>query len=284
MGTVRADDGVRLWAARAGDGGTGGAPVVLCHGGPGIWDTLADVAALLPGREVIRWDRRGCGRSQRSGPYGIGRSVADLDAVRARFGFDRTALLGHSWGAQLALRYALAHPGRFSRLVYVSGTGIDDESTWRPPYHAAFGRRLGEHRARSEELRERGDSRTEAEDREPAVLQWSADFTDPDPDRALAHAEAMATPWLGVNHTCNRTINAEVSRSLATDELRQRCAALDIPVLIVDGEQDIRPRRAVDSLAAALPDVTRTTLRGAGHLPWTEAPRAFSAALTAFLT
>lgn len=242
------------------------------------------MAALLPGREVIRWDQRGCGRSQRSGPYGIARSVADLDAVRTHFGFDRTALLGHSWGAQLALRYALAHPGRVSRLVYVSGTGIDDESTWRPPYHAAFGRRLGEHRARWEELRERGDSRTEAEDRELAVLQWSADFTDPDPERALAHAEAMATPWFGVNHTCNRTINAEVSRSLATDELWQRCAALDIPVLIVDGEQDIRPRRAVDSLAAALPDVTRTTLRGAGHLPWTEAPRAFSAALTAFLT
>jgi hypothetical protein len=32
--TVVADDDVRLWAARSGSG----EPLVLCHGGPGLWD------------------------------------------------------------------------------------------------------------------------------------------------------------------------------------------------------------------------------------------------------
>ncbi|MDX3851570.1 alpha/beta hydrolase [Streptomyces sp. AK02-01A] len=277
--TVRTDDGVRLWAARAADGPD--EPVVLCHGGPGLWDTLEEVAALLGDRPVFRWDQRGCGRSQRSGPYSTGRSVADLDAVRRHFGLDRMALLGHSWGAQLALSYALAGPGRVSALIYVSGTGIDDESAWHPPYREALRRRLGEHRRRWEELRDRRGGLSEAEDRELAILQWSVDFTDH--EHALEHAEAMATPWFGVNHECNATINAETRRSLAVGGMRVRCAALDIPVLIVDGEADIRPRRAVDSLESALPDVTRTTLAGAGHLPWTEDPAGFGAAARAFL-
>ncbi|MFE4533897.1 alpha/beta fold hydrolase [Streptomyces scopuliridis] len=280
--TVLTDDGVRLWATRTGGGA--GEPVILCHGGPGLWDTLEEPAALLPGTPAYRWDQRGCGRSQRSGPYSTDRSVADLDAVRRHFGLERVTLLGHSWGARLALAYALDHPALVSGVIYVSGTGIDDDSTWHPAYKEAFRRRLGERhgrRERWEELRERGERRTEAEDREYAILQWSVDFSDH--GRAREHAEAMATPWFGVNHTCNATIGAELGRPGATHGLRERCAALRVPVLIVDGEDDIRPRWSVDSLESALPDVTRTTLAGAGHLPWTEDPEGFRTAVGAFL-
>ncbi|MFD5752525.1 alpha/beta fold hydrolase [Streptomyces sp. NPDC127033] len=287
--TVRTDDGVRLWATRAADGP--GEPVILCHGGPGLWDTLEAPAALLAGtgggeetrgRPVVRWDQRGCGRSQRSGPYRADRSVADLDTVRRHFGLERTALLGHSWGAHLALSYALAHPARVSALIYVSGTGIDEDATWHPHYKDALHRKLGAHRRRWEELRDRGEDRTPEEGRELAVLQWSVDF-EAAPDRAREYAEAMATPWFGVNDPCNTALVAEMRQSLATGAPRERCAALEVPVLIVDGERDIRPRWAVDSLERALPRVTRTTLAGAGHLPWTEDPEGFRAAVAAFL-
>ncbi|MFE2744822.1 alpha/beta fold hydrolase [Streptomyces scopuliridis] len=93
----------------------------------------------------------------------------------------------------------------------------------------------------------------------------------------------MATPWFGVNYTCNATIGAELRRPEATHGLRERCAALRVPVLIVDGEDDIRPRWSVDSLESALPDVTRTTPAGAGHMPWTEDPEGFRAAVGAFV-
>ncbi|WP_349362067.1 hypothetical protein [Streptomyces sp. H27-C3] len=63
--TVRAQDGVELWASAEGEG----EPVLLCHGGPGTWDTLDDVAGLLAGRAAVhRWDQRGCGRSEWRGP------------------------------------------------------------------------------------------------------------------------------------------------------------------------------------------------------------------------
>ncbi|MFE2377126.1 alpha/beta fold hydrolase [Streptomyces sp. NPDC059398] len=268
MTGIRTDDGARLWAVRRG----AGPPVVFCHGGPGLWDTLEDVADLLPGYAVHRWDQRGCGRSGPSdGPYTVARSVADLEAVRRHFGLDRMALLGHSWGAQLALCYALEHPGRVGALIQVSGTGIDPVETWHPEFVRAFHRAM----AGQPEGWQRLDGR------DGAVLRWSAEFQ----DGARAHrlAERMATPWYGVNETANDTINAENRRNWGTPALRARCAELDVPVLIVDGDRDLRPRSAMDSLASALPRAERVVLPGAGHLPWADDPEGFRSAVRTFL-
>ncbi|MFF0659515.1 alpha/beta fold hydrolase [Micromonospora tulbaghiae] len=273
---VRTEDGCRLWADQAGTG----SPLVLCHGGPGMWDYLGPVARLLDDHaRVVRWDQRGCGRSQRRGPYTVARFVADLDAVRENLAGPRMALLGHSWGAHLALRYAIEHPARVSHLIYVSGTGIDAERGWHPHYERNLRRRLGPHLDRWEALGA-GD-RTPAEEREWAVLQWSADFADP--DAALRHAEEMATPWLGLNRDCNQAINAEVKRELRDPDIATRCRTLDLPVLIIDGPEDIRPRWGVDSLHQALPNCERVSLHGSGHLPWVENPDDFRRAVTFFL-
>ncbi|MCX4745582.1 alpha/beta hydrolase [Kitasatospora sp. NBC_01287] len=282
---LRADDGVRLWAVRQNEGkgeGRGGDPVVLCHGGPGLWDTLEEVAGLLPAdRAAYRWDQRGAGRSERRGPYSVARSVADLEALRAHFGLERMVLLGHSWGAQLVLEYALAHPERVSALVYVSGTGIDHRSSWRERHERAHREALERAGLLERWAELDGRERTAAEDRELCVLQWSTDFADP--GTALARAERMATPWYGVNFECNAAINAESGRDRDGAEPRARCGALTVPVLIVDGAEDPRPRDAVDSLEQALPVVSRAVLRGAGHLPWVEEPAGFRAAVGAFL-
>jgi proline iminopeptidase len=275
MRPVVADDGRRLWAMTVG----AGAPLIVCHGGPGMWDMFGDAAAMLrDDLRVVRWDQRGCGRSERRGPYSMARAAADLDAVRAHFGFAKTAVLGHSWGAQLALRYTLDHPDRVSHLVYVSGTGLG--FAWHDEYERNLAARLDEHEVRIEELS--SSDRTVDEDRELAVLRWSADFADP--ATAAGHAERLATPWLEINYECNATINAADRETWREAELIAACRELDVPVLIVDGAKDIRPRWAVDSLAAALPKATRVTLPGAGHVPWLDDPEGFRTALRSFLS
>jgi proline iminopeptidase len=83
---VRADDNCRLWTATTGHG----KPLVMCHGGPGLWDMTGSLAAVLaPRLSVIRWDQRGCGRSERRGPYSVARCAAGrpgrrLDELCAR--------------------------------------------------------------------------------------------------------------------------------------------------------------------------------------------------------
>jgi proline iminopeptidase len=195
-------------------------------------------------------------------------------------------VLGHSWGAQLALSYAIAHPARVSALVYVSGTGIDEGRPWHEGYERGLRSGIGDEEsvARWEALRtRRGEELSAEEEREFAVLQWTADFAGSDRGRAREHAERMATPWFGINFACNAGIGAEVRRMLDGPELRAACEALRVPTLIVDGTEDIRPRWAVDSLERALPRVSRTSLEGAGHLPWVEEPEGFRAAVVSFL-
>ena len=276
---VTADDGIRLWASRSGRGTPGTTPLVLCHGGPGLWDMFEDVAAMLNGRAtVVRWDQRGGGRSEPcAGPWTTERFVADLDAVRRHFALERTVLLGHSWGASLALNYALAHPERVAALIYVSGTGIGPDTDWHGGYEANLRARLGEDPQRLARWRE-----LPGESRERAVLQWSADFADR--ERAVEHAERMADPWFPINSPCNKALNAEARRTTGTPTLYAVCQALDLPVLIVDGERDIRPRSAVDSLERALPRVRRVTLPNAGHLPWVEDPHGFRDAVRTVMT
>jgi proline iminopeptidase len=206
--------------------------------------------------------------------------VADLDAVRHHLaGEDAVAVLGHSWGAQLALRYALDNPERVSHLVYASGVGLGWD--WREAYGRNLDARLASAGERVAQLRDVEGGRTDAQERELAVLQWSADFADAADAGRLA--EQIATPWFGINRECSAAINAELKATWREAELVEACRNLNVPVLILEGADDIRPRWGVDSLEEALPSVTRVTIQGAGHLPWLEAPDEFRSALLAFL-
>ncbi|MPZ65781.1 MAG: alpha/beta fold hydrolase [Pseudonocardiaceae bacterium] len=273
---VRVDDGVRLWTATAGGGPTS---VVLCHGGPGLWDYLQPVAAMLADvARVHRWEQRGCGRSDRTGPYSVARSVADLEFLRRRFGHQRWVVAGHSWGAGLALRYALIHPDRVLGVLYVSGTGFG--RAWREAYHREVDRRLTpRQRRRRDQLKQR--QRSAAEEREWRTLTYAPDFAD------SRHAFALAADFADVPHAinfaCNAALNDEEKGTVEADLLTAACE-LDVPVRIVHGASDPRPVWAVQRLAEALPRAELVVLEGVGHLPWLEDPDAFHRTTRGFIT
>lgn len=250
---VRADDGIALSARSRGRGRT----LVLCHGGPGLWDNLDDLAALLAELFMVwTYDQRGCGRSAgRDGPYTIARFVADLDSVRQATGYDRVVVGGHSWGAVLGLLYAAAHPDRVDGLLYVAGVGIEWPK-WRPKHRDEARRRL--------ESRPFAELAPQVDDR---LIEWALDFVDP--AVGLARAREMAAPGFEVNTQCNSALNKELS-AVPDDEWLRRCARVTAPVLVIQGDRDPRPREAVDSMIRALPAARRVVLRGAGHYPWVE--------------
>jgi proline iminopeptidase len=158
---VPLSDGVTLWTAATGPAGGTVPAVACCHGGPGLWDCLGSLAALIDdNRTVIRFDQRGCGRptggdghADAAGPFTVAQAVDDLDQLREALGYQRWAVLGHSWGAELALRYAARHPDRVTTVVYIAGNGAGDaRDLWdtRPPgpvINAAASRQLWADRA-----------------------------------------------------------------------------------------------------------------------------------------
>lgn len=269
-------DGVSLWTASGGEG----PPMVLCHGGPGLWDDLEPVAARIEDLVTVhRWDQRGCGRSGGDGPYTIARFVADLESLRERFGYERWIVGGHSWGATLALCYALQHPERVRALVYLCGTGIG--SDWREAYREEIGNRLTEDQlSRISQLEKLGGRRGEEEEREYRTLAWLPDYADREGAMELAAKEAGAP--FAVNYECNAALNAEV-RQQSEEELRSGCERLEIPAFIVHGGKDPRPAWALESMIEALPWVKLRVLPGVGHVPWLEDREVFTAALRGFL-
>jgi proline iminopeptidase len=96
---------------------------------------LADEAIAPVG--VRSWfpDPRGVGRSG-GGPHDLARAVADLEDVRWTLGVDRWVVLGHSWGSDLAVRYALDHPERVAAAVGIAGHGLHKDQSWSAIYEA----------------------------------------------------------------------------------------------------------------------------------------------------
>jgi proline iminopeptidase len=278
VGVVEVDDGVGLWVERTGGGP--GVPLVLCHGGPGLWDNLGPLAALVDQeRLVVRWDQRGCGRSGgTAGPFSVERFVADLEAIRHALGISRWVIGGHSWGAALALRAALANPEAAAGLLYLSGTGLGRD--WHAAYAAAPTERLTpEQLARCRALKAL-DERTPAEEVEWRTLRWAPDFADRERAIELAAIDAAA-PW-PINRECNATINAE-TKTWNAAVLLDACARLPVPALLIHGAQDPRPPCAIDDLAQTIPDANVSVIDNAGHTPWLERPGAVASILRPWL-
>src|SRR5438046_2196125 len=107
-----------------------GYPLVLMHGGPGADHWSMQAFRPCAGRyTVVFYDHRGNGRS-RGAPVSSmtwENLTADADALRQRLGFDRWAVLGHSFGGHVALEYALRYPDSLSHLILLDTGG---DSWW----------------------------------------------------------------------------------------------------------------------------------------------------------
>jgi proline iminopeptidase len=252
--------GVQVFERRTGSG----APVVVLHGGPGAHHDylLPGFDALATGRELIYYDQRGGGRSpvSRETPVGWKDQVADLEELRRQWGIDRLTIAGYSWGGLLALLYAVTFPQHVSRLALVAPA-----PAWREA-RQEFERRFQERnlapalqaaraRLRQSGLRERDPVQYAQRQFELSVAPY---FFDP------ANA-AQLTPFRVTGRT-----QQEVWSSLDDYDLRPRLGSIDLPVLVLQGEDDVIPIDATRTVAR-LTGAELHLLPRCGHVPYIEA-------------
>ncbi|GIL29746.1 alpha/beta fold hydrolase [Actinocatenispora comari] len=105
-------------------GKPGAPPLLYLHGGPGMgcYEFMQWQGDRLSQRlHVIGLDQRG---TLRSAPLADGETlaesdvIADCEALRESMGIQRWAVLGHSFGGRMALRYAHRHPERISAVLF----------------------------------------------------------------------------------------------------------------------------------------------------------------------
>ena len=197
----------------------------------------------------------------------------DVDAVRRFMGVEKVRLIGYSWGALLAMLYAVKHPQRVERLVLLSPA--PPSTAIRLEYQRRMAEAMGrpEVKALREELQQRKDSLSPEELRRwRFALAVTPYFVEP--RRALE-----LTPFL-----VKQRLEEAIWKSLGPSfDLRAELATLvHIPSLVIHGEDDVIPiESAVETAALLSAELIR--LPRCGHVPYIEAPGPLFAALTRFL-
>jgi len=109
----------RLYAVDA----PGGTPALLfLSGGFGTVQNWSHVIRRLDGKyRTVRFDARARGKSGRSADYSAPAAVDDIGRVIEATGIERSILVGWSYGATIAVRYAAQHPELVGGLVLVDG-------------------------------------------------------------------------------------------------------------------------------------------------------------------
>jgi pimeloyl-ACP methyl ester carboxylesterase len=127
-------DGVRLAVREWASDGSGPSALLL-HGlasSSHIWDLVGPRLAA-DGIRAVAYDQRGHGRSGKpSSGYGFEHTTADAGSVIRSLRLRRPVVVGHSWGANVALELAVRRARSVSAVVLVDGgfLNLRDRMDW----------------------------------------------------------------------------------------------------------------------------------------------------------
>ncbi|MEA2505707.1 MAG: hypothetical protein QOH48_325 [Actinomycetota bacterium] len=261
-----------------------GYPVIVLHGGPGLdhhqfgdyLDPLTDEYRL------VLVDQRGQGLSEQVPPEtcSLENCARDVVLLAAALGLDRYAVLGHSWGAFVALQNAVDHPGKAAQSIISAGVPS-----------ARYLEKVFANLENFEpvELRQQvidswaqeKDLQTEEQAAASMHDQWPFQFKDPF-DPRIPEFEARTQ---GVRYS------PEITRYFAADEgyggieVEDRLRDVSQPVLVIGGRHE---RTCVvegsEAIAAGIPGAELVILENSAHMTYVEENDAYLRAVRRFLS
>lgn len=234
-------------------------PLVLIHAG------IADSRMWQPQAErfsgewrVVRPDLRGFGgTAHHELEY---RHAADLAELFLDLDLPPAVVVGASMGGGVAVDLALEHPDFVRGLVLVGSTYggfrfLEPElfDQWRVLTDIYEAGRLDEAAELEAEI-------------------WSGPSTSPEARRAVVEMTRLSYD------------HGEIEEAEADQPAAERLGELEMPALIVLGEQDrVDIARAAEELVNSIPHARLVTVAGAAHLPSLEQPDTFNTVLAEFL-
>jgi proline iminopeptidase len=254
-----------------------GSPIVLMHGGPGLdHTTLLGLAPLARDHRLLFYDHRCNGRSSGEPETMTWDNLtADADALRATFGFDKWVVLGHSFGGQVALMYALRYPDRVSQLILMD-TAADYR--WYAKHAADLLAKRGYPASTVAAAR-----RFYTGDIEPRKVGITAMRFPYYHHIGLRDLPAMIAGAFRMKRRPEAT-RVGFGQLLKNWSVMERLREIDTPTLVVAGRDDfLFPPECQAILADRLPNATLEIIERAGHNPQHENPRAIVDAIRAFL-
>lgn len=266
-----------------------GRTVVLLHGKnfcAATWQRSIDALAAA-GYRVIAPDQIGFCKSSKPAAYqfSLAQLAANTHALLERLGIARAAVVGHSMGGMLAIRYALTYPQATERLALVNPIGLEDWKAAGVPWQDVDAWYAGELKTDFDSIKRYQLATYYAGEWKPEFEHWArmqAGMYAGPGRQAVAWDQALTydmvfnqpvvheLPLLRVPTTLfiGQKDNTAIGKALAPPEIRAKLG--DYPVL---------GRRA----AAAIPGAKLVEFAELGHSPQVQDPERFNAALLASL-
>jgi L-proline amide hydrolase len=288
-------EGHQTWYMIVGDldaarSGSGPAPLVTLHGGPGAThDYLLSMADLADaGRAVVFYDQTGNGNSAHfpdrgAEYYTIDLFVRELASLIDHLGIaGRYHVLGQSWGGMLAQEHAITQPAGL-RSVVLSNTA------------AAFGQFAEEANKLRADLppeveatlrrHEEAGTTDNPEYAEACNVFYSRHVCRLDewPTEVLRSFELIDTDPT-VYHTTNGPSEFHVIGSFADWSALSRLDRIRVPSLVISGRHDEATPRVQEHLVAGIAQAEQVILEESSHMPFWEQRDAYMSHVGDFLS
>lgn len=260
--------------------GAGNDVVIVVHGGAGLPHEYFHPMLYNLSRyaKLVFFDRRSDMLSSQPnhGLASVDEMADDIDALRQALGLERVTLLGHSFGATIALNYSLRHPAQVKRLILVSAAAaVENPAEGEKRILRKFSAiELAAYR--SSEGGTRGAQPCERVRARYAVLypHYFYKLVPYEFDRGVytAYFDALAR-----------------KEALASDsarlDVRAQLAEVTAPVLVVAGRYDlVTPMDQSKELATGLPQSRLVVMQHSGHFPFFEENYLFTEWVRGFMT
>jgi proline iminopeptidase len=270
-------DNARLFYREIGQG----QPIILLHGGPDFDHTylLPDMDRLADSYRLIYYDQRGRGRSTgqiQPEEISLKTEMEDLNRLMRHLHLASAAVLGHSWGGVLAMKYAIQHPERVSHLILLNTAAASYQDYLI---------------LRQEVLRRKAVYADEIN-----AITSSAAYQAGDPDAVTAYYRIHFQVTIKRSEHLEQVLNSmrgtfipeiilqsrAIEDQLYTEtwlyeqyDLFPGLKQLHTPTLVVHGDYDFIPAKCARHIADAIPGARFRLLKDCGHFAYVEAPDDF---------
>ena len=273
---VKVADGVSLYVRKVGTGGpVVVAPFASLHG--------TQLDQLGRSARVVLFDPRGRGRSDAVTPeqVSLDHLLSDLGAIQDSTGARSIILIGWSGAGMETFVYTVRNPGRVSRLVQLAPVGPRAK-----PYGEAMmkdrDKRTDQAAFASLEARwKRGEYRERGQDlcSDLAAINTPPTVADPATLARLPDVCVWKNEW---PETIGPYFRALMG-SFGDFDWRQDLPRVDIPRLVIHGEQDNIPLESSREWVAGQPHARLMIVPRSGHWPHYESPELVIGAIEAFI-
>ncbi len=259
-----------------------GIPILVVHGGPGFCSITEEIRELAEKRPVYFYDQSGSGKSEpcaNESEYSVSYFKQELEEVIRELSLSSLHLMGHSWGGSLVTAFYLEKQPRAVKSLILASPFLSI-SSFEENIQRNLGKLTYEERENLERLIH---DQNFGEEFQGALFPYYKHFL-----TTKKSSMELAMPlFMAINPAIYGKLwgpgEILMTGELKDFELKPDLSSLNLPVLLIAGDQDEIDAEAVREFQNLIPGAWLSIIPHAGHLVYLDQPEIFRITVNTFL-